>query len=124
MSNITPIYYPILDMVKNDDWSREIIVWADDAKTVPFVFTNWAGIMQVKKRSYGNPVIVEFKTSDGTMVLSTGLITLIRDKALTDIEAKEYRYDIEFKDATAKNRTLFKTSPFSIISEISDGTTL
>lgn len=124
MSNITPVVYTIFDMVKNDDWNRDIKVWADTDKTVPFSFTGWTGILQVKKRSFGNAVIAEFKTSDSTMVLTEGNINLNRPKALTDIENGEYRYDLEFKDTASENRTLFKTSPFWIIPEMTDGSTL
>ena len=124
MSNITPIVYP-LEFVRNDDWIRDIEVWADNDKTIPFPFdVNWFGILQVKKRSYGNPVIAEFKTSDSSMVLTTGNIALSRAKALNDIPDDSYVYDLEFNDQNSKNRTLFLTSPFNVLSEITDGTAL
>ena len=124
MANITPIVHN-LEFTKNDDWIRDIIVWANNAKTIAFPFdANWSAIMQVKKRSYGNPVIAEFKTSDGSMVLSAGNIALNRAKALNDIPEDSYVYDIEFNDQNSKNRTLFLTSPFNVLLEISDGSGL
>ena len=124
MANITPIVYP-LEFVKNDDWIRNIVVWADNDKTIAFPFdSNWTAIMQVKKRSYGNPVIAEFKTSDSSMVLSAGNIALNRAKALNDISEDNYFYDIEFNDQNSKNRTLFLTSSFNVLAEITDGSGL
>ena len=124
MENITPIVYP-LEFTKNDDWIRDIKVWADNNKTIPFPFdANWSAIMQVKKRSYGNPVIAEFKTSDISMVLSAGNIALNRAKSLNDISGDTYVYDIEFKDQNDKNQTLFETSDFLVKPEISDGSGL
>ncbi len=124
MANITPIVYP-LEFTKNDDWIRDIIVWADNDKTIAFPFdANWSAIMQVKKRSYGNPVIAEFKTSNSSMVLTAGNIALNRAKALNDISGDTYVYDIEFKDQNDKNQTLFETSDFLVKPEISDGSGL
>ena len=124
MANITPIVYD-LEFVRNDDWVRDIPVWANNAKTIPFPFdANWTAIMQVKKRSFGNPVIAEFKTSDNSMVLSAGFISLDRGKASNDIPEDNYVYDIEFNDQNDKNRTLFLTSSFAILSEISNGSGL
>lgn len=124
MANITPIVYP-LEFTKNDDWIRGIIVWANNAKTIAFPFdANWSAIMQVKKRSYGNPVIAEFKTSDSSMILSSGLISLDRAKSVNDIPNDSYVYDIEFNDQNGKNQTLFETSDFLVKSEISDGSGL
>ena len=57
MANITPIEYP-LEFVKNDDWIRDIEVWADNAKTIAFPFDgNWTAIMQVKKQDYGKCIL-------------------------------------------------------------------
>jgi len=124
MANITLIEYP-LEFVKNDDWVRDIVVWADNAKTIAFPFDgNWSAIMQVKKQDYGNPVIAEFKTSDSSMVLTAGNIALNRAKALNNISYGLYIYDIEFNDQNSKNRTLFVTSPFKVVSETTDGSGL
>lgn len=121
MANITPVTYP-LEFTKNDDWYREIKVFADNEKITPFPFSaSWSAIMQVKKRSYGNPVVAEFKTSDATMVLTTGFITLNLPRASTNVPAEEYIYDIEFKDLDLRQITHFETSPFVVKPEITDG---
>lgn len=123
MSNITPIIYD-LEFTRNDDWVRDIKVWADTAKTTAFPFTDWTAIMQVKRRSFGNPVIATFKTSDGTMVLTSGNIRLNLAKANTGVPPDLYKYDIEFKDSDSDNRTIFGTSDFLVKPEITDGTGL
>lgn len=123
MSNISPIVYD-LEFTRNDDWVRDIIVWADTAKTIPFVFTGWTAIMQVKKRSSGNAVIATFKTSDGTMVLTEGNIHLDLAKAKTGVPEELYKYDIEFKDDDGDNRTIFGTSDFQVNPDLTDGSGL
>lgn len=123
MANITPVVFP-LAFTKNDDWIRDIPVWADNEKTIPFVFTDWTGIMEVKKRSFGNPVIATFQTSDGSMVLTDGNIHLELLKANTDVNSDNYVYDTEFNDADDKNRTLFLNSEFLVRAEITDGSGL
>lgn len=123
MANLSPIVYD-LEFTQNDDWVRDIIVWADTAKTIAFPFTDWTAIMQVKKRSAGNAVIATFKTSDGTMVLTEGNIHLDLAKANTDIPGALYKYDIEFKDADGDNKTIFETSDFLVKPDITDGSGL
>ena len=123
MANLSPIVYD-LEFTRNDDWVRDIKVWADTAKTIAFPFTDWTGIMQVKRRSFGNPVIATFKTSDSTMVLTSGNIHLDLGKIKTDVPPDLYKYDIEFKDSDSDNRTIFETSDFLVKPEITDGTGL
>lgn len=123
MANISPVVFN-LEFTKNDDWVRDIPVWADNDETIPFVFTDWTGIMEVKKRSFGNPVIATFKTSDNTMVLTEGNIHLELAKTKTGVPSETYVYDIEFNDDNGDNRTLFIKSDFLVRPEITDGTGL
>lgn len=124
MANITPVVFP-LKFTKNDDWIRDIPVWANTEKTIAFPFDeNWSAIMQVKKRSYGNSVVATFQTSDNSIVLTSGNIHLALLKANTDIPEEVYVYDIEFNDDDDENRTLFETSDFTVKPEISDGSGL
>ena len=123
MANITPIVFN-LAFTKNDDWVRDIPVWADTAKTIAFPFTSWTGIMEVKKSSYGNPVVATFKTSNATMVLTDGNIHLELLKANTDIPPGTYHFDAEFNDDDGFNGTKIERSTFEIKPEITDGSGL
>ena len=123
MANITPVVFD-LEFTKNDDWVRDIPVWADSDKTIAFPFTNWTGIIEVKKSSYGNPVIATFQTSDGSMVLSSGNIHLKLLKAVTNIPAGTYHFDAEFNDDDGFNGTKIEKSIFEIKPEITDGSGL
>ena len=114
---ITAQKYPI-ELIRNDDWNKEIPVYADDAETIPFDFTGWAGKATVKINAKATSGVITFDTTAGTMALTSGKITLIAAKATTDIEPTSYVWDLEFTDADGKTRTLVKNSPFNILDDV------
>ena len=114
---ISPVQAPVT-LVRNDDWNRQIKVFAEDG-TTPFDFTGWSAKAEVRKSASGNsPVLITFDTTGGTMTLTSGLITLIAAKATTDINPNTYRWDVEFVDADGRSRTLIKSSPFTIVEDV------
>ena len=117
-SEITPVQYPIT-LTKGDDWNREITV--NDAAGVAFDFTGWTGKAEVRKSASGtSPVVITFDSTIGTptMVLSSGKITLIADKANTNINPGPYVWDLQFVDADGRTRTLIKNGPFTITEDV------
>jgi len=123
MANISPVVFP-LEFTKNDDWVRDVKIWANNDKTIPFPFTDWTGIIEVKKSSYGNPVVATFQTSDSTMILTDGNMRLSLLKANTNIPAGTYHYDAEFNDESSFNGTKIERSTFEIKPEITNGSGL
>ena len=116
---ISSVQYPIT-LTRNDDWNREIEVFASDG-TTPFDFTGWSGKAEVRSRAAGtSPVIITFDSTIGTptMTLAAGLITLIAPKATTDLNPNTYVWDLEFVDADGKSRTLIKNGPFTIVEDV------
>lgn len=118
MAEITSVQYPIT-LIRNDDWNREITV--NDANGDPFDFTGWEGKAEVRKSASGtSPAVITFDTTLGTptMTLTSGKITLIADKANTDINPGTYVWDVQFVDDAGKTRTLIKSGPFTITEDV------
>ena len=113
---ITSVQYPVT-LIRNDDWNREIVIYQSDGST-GFVFTSWSAKAQIRVNDESTSALITFSTSAGTLTLATGKMTLIADKANTDLSPGVYIWDCEFTDADGKQRTLIKPSKFTITEDV------
>ena len=69
-----------------------------DGELTPFDFSGYTALMKVKRRRGDEDAftVIAFDTSDGSIILDTGTITLVKDSdAFDSIRVGKYVYDIE-----------------------------
>ena len=85
-----------------------------------FVFTSYTGAsLQVRKNYNSTPIILEFSTDDGSIVLGNdGAFSLIKSAAdLEIVRAADYIYDMYLNSASAPKRA-FLSGKFTITDRV------
>lgn len=105
----------VITMIRNDTFEKPITGLQDSGDADwNFAARFSSARMQVRKVNNNQAdrtvqgLLLTFSTDDGTLDMSTaGTITLTQAKVNTNIEAGTYHFDIEFRDASNKDKTLY-----------------